>query len=76
MLYEASSFDMTTVSRPVHFWQGTDDKLVPEPSNRMVAERTPGAIWHLISGGGHVIALIQQDAILTRVASDLAAVPT
>jgi hypothetical protein len=29
MLYEAWPFDMTKVTRPVHFWQGTDDKLVP-----------------------------------------------
>ncbi len=71
MLYEAWPFDMTTVTRPVHFWQGTDDKLVPEPINRMVADKTPGAIWHSISGGGHFIALSHADEILAQVASDL-----
>jgi len=75
LLYDAWPFDMTTVSRPVHFWQGTDDKLVPEAINRLVADRTPGAIWHSISGGGHFIALSQADAILAQVAGDLAAAP-
>lgn len=71
MLYDAWPFDMATVTRPVHLWQGTDDQLVPEPINRMVAEKTPGAIWHSISGGGHFIALSHADEILAQVASDL-----
>ncbi len=71
LLYEAWPFDMTTVTRPVHFWQGTDDKLVPEPINRTVADKTPGAIWHSISGGGHFIALSHADEILGQVAGDL-----
>ncbi len=71
MLYEAWPFDLTTVTRPVHFWQGTDDKLVPEPINRTVADQTPGAIWHSISGGGHFIALSHANEILAQVASDL-----
>ncbi len=72
MLYEAWPFDMTTVTRPVHFWQGSDDKLVPEPINKTVADKTPGAIWHSISGGGHFIALSHANEILSQVASDLA----
>ncbi len=71
MLYEAWPFDMTTVTRPVHFWQGSDDKLVPEAINRMVADKTPGAIWHSISGGGHFIALSHSGEILAQVAADL-----
>jgi pimeloyl-ACP methyl ester carboxylesterase len=71
MLYEAWAFDLTTVTRPVHFWQGTDDKLLPEPINRTVADRTPGAIWHSINGGGHFIALSHVDQILAQVAVDL-----
>jgi pimeloyl-ACP methyl ester carboxylesterase len=71
LLYEAWPFDMTAVRRPVHFWQGTDDMLVPEAINRMVAERTPGALWHAISGGGHFLALSHADAILAQVAGDL-----
>ncbi|WP_255374121.1 alpha/beta fold hydrolase [Synechococcus sp. MW101C3] len=76
MLYEAWPFDMTKVTRPVHFWQGTDDKLVPEPINRMVADKTPGAIWRSISGGGHFIAISHANEILAQVASDLAKAPT
>lgn len=71
LLYAAWPLDMTAVRRPVHFWQGTDDKLVPEAINRIVAGRTPGALWHAISGGGHFFALSQADAILAQVAGDL-----
>lgn len=71
MLYEAWPFDLTKVTRLVHFWQGTDDKLVPESINRTVADRTPGAIWHSISGGGHFIALSHANEILAQVAADL-----
>ncbi|MBW4530187.1 MAG: alpha/beta hydrolase [Aphanothece saxicola GSE-SYN-MK-01-06B] len=71
MLYEAWPFAMTAVTRPVHFWQGTDDKLVPGPINRMVADKTPGALWHSISGGGHFIALSHANEILTQIAGDL-----
>jgi pimeloyl-ACP methyl ester carboxylesterase len=71
LLYNAWPFDMTKVTRPVYFWQGTDDKLVPEPINRTVADQTPGAIWHSISGGGHFIAISHANEILAQVAGDL-----
>lgn len=72
LLYRAWPFDMTEVKRPVHFWQGDADTLVPEPINRTVAERTPGAVWHPIAGGGHFIALSNADDILGCIAKDLA----
>lgn len=72
MLYQAWPFDMTRVTRPVHFWQGTDDTLVPEIINRTVADRTPGAIWHPVSGGGHFIAVSHAKDILSLAAKDLA----
>jgi pimeloyl-ACP methyl ester carboxylesterase len=71
LLYEAWPFDMTTVTRPIHFWQGNADKLVPEPINKTVVDKTPGAIWHPINGGGHFIALSHAKEILAQVASDL-----
>lgn len=74
-LYEAWPFDMTTVKRPVHFWQGSDDHLVPAVINKTVADKTPGAIWHPISGGGHFIALSHADDILALAANDLASAP-
>ena len=73
MLYQAWPFDVTRVKRPVHFWQGSADTLVPEIINKTVAERTPGAIWHPITGGGHFIALSHANDILALAASDLAA---
>jgi pimeloyl-ACP methyl ester carboxylesterase len=74
MLYKAWPFDMTTVTRPVHFWQGSADTLVPEIINKTVADKTPGAVWHPISGGGHFIAVSHANHILALVASDLAPV--
>lgn len=73
MLYEAWPFDMTTVTRPVHFWQGSEDTLVPEVINKIVADKTPGAIWHPVTGGGHFIAVSHANDILALTANDLAA---
>lgn len=75
MLYEAWPFDMATVKRPVHFWQGDADTLVPEIINKTVADRTPGAIWHPIGGGGHFIALSHANDILAAAANDLTSAP-
>ncbi len=71
MLDVAWPFERTTMTRPVHVWQGMDDKLVPEPINRTVADQTPAAIWPPINGGGHFLALSHVDEILAQVASDL-----
>jgi pimeloyl-ACP methyl ester carboxylesterase len=75
MLYEAWPFDVTTVARPIHFWQGSADTLVPEVINKTVADKTPGAVWHPISGGGHFIAVSHANDILALAAIDLAPVP-
>ncbi|AKS32903.1 hydrolase [Mycolicibacterium goodii] len=68
LLYEAWPFDVRDVTRPVHFWQGTDDTLVPEVINRTVADAMPGAVWHPVEGGGHFIAVSHADEILALVA--------
>lgn len=75
LLYAAWPFDMRRVERPVHFWQGSADTLVPEIINRTVAARTPGAIWHGIAGGGHFIALSHANDILASAARDLLPAP-
>ncbi len=75
ILYEAWPFDLTQVQRPIHFWQGTSDTLVPEVINKAVADRTPGAIWHPISGRGHFIAISHANDILAVAAKDLAPMP-
>ena len=72
MLYEAWPFDMRKVTRPVHFWQGDADTLVPEIIVKTVAEQTPGAVWHPVSGGGHFIAVSHADDILSLAANELA----
>ena len=56
----------------MHFWQGSADTLVPEVINKTVADKTPGAIWHPVSGGGHFIALSHANDILALAAQDLA----
>lgn len=71
LLYAAWPFEVSEITRPVHFWQGTDDTLVPPDINRMVAEKTPGSIWHSVDGGGHFIAVSHAAQILSIAASDL-----
>lgn len=71
LLYEAWPFDVGTITRPVHFWQGAADELVPEGINKTVAQGTPGAIWHSVSDGGHFIAVSHAAEILSVAADDL-----
>lgn len=72
LLYQAWPFDLTQVRRPIHFWQGSSDTLVPEAINKSVADNTPEAIWHPITDGGHFIAVSHAAEILAAVANDLA----
>jgi pimeloyl-ACP methyl ester carboxylesterase len=71
ILYEAWPFDVTEVTRPIHFWQGGADTLVSEVINKAVADRTPGSVWHPIPGGGHFIAVSHANDILALAAKDL-----
>lgn len=71
MLYRAWAFDVTTIERSVHIWQGTDDRLVPPPINREVAERTPGAVFHEVPGAGHFVAIGAGDEIFSIAAAEL-----
>mgnify|MGYP001401246000 CR=1 FL=1 len=68
-LYRRWSFDVGAIGRPVHVWQGTDDRLVPAFINRTVADRMPGAVWHEVEGAGHLVAVGAADEIL-RIAAD------
>ena len=34
LLYRRWAFDVSTIQRPVHVWQGTDDHLVPLPDQQ------------------------------------------
>lgn len=61
LLYQEWAFDVTKIERPVHFWQGLADNLVPPIINKTVAERTPGAIWHPVDGEGHLLTFVHPE---------------
>jgi pimeloyl-ACP methyl ester carboxylesterase len=71
LLYRSWAFDVATIQRPVHMWQGTDDRLVPDPINKAVAEAMPGSVWHPVEGGGHFIAVGAADEIFAIAAEEL-----
>lgn len=70
-LYRRWAFDVGAIERPVHMWQGTDDRLVPAFINRAVADRMPGAVWHEVEGAGHFVAVGAADEILGIAAAEL-----
>lgn len=73
LLYRRWAFDVAAIERPVHIWQGLDDKLVPDPINRAVADAMPGSVWHPVDGAGHFIAVGEGDDILAVAAEELRA---
>ena len=73
LLYRAWAFDVSGIERPVHTWQGTDDRLVPEPINEMVADRMPGSVWPSVAGAGHFAAVGAGDDIFAVAAEELGA---
>lgn len=73
LLYRRWAFDVTTIERPVHMWQGLDDRLVPDSINKMVAHRMPGAVWHAIEGAGHFVAVGSADDVFCVAAEELGA---
>jgi pimeloyl-ACP methyl ester carboxylesterase len=73
LLYRSWAFDVTTIERPVHMWQGLDDRLVPDPINKTVADRMPGSVWHPVEGAGHFVAVGAGDEIFAIAAEELGA---
>ncbi|MBO0679438.1 alpha/beta hydrolase [Mycolicibacterium sp. S2-37] len=73
VLYRQWDFDVHAIERPVHLWQGLDDRFVPDPINRKVADAMPGAVWHPVAGAGHFVAVAAADEILAVAAADLGA---
>jgi pimeloyl-ACP methyl ester carboxylesterase len=71
LLYEQWPFDVTTIRRPVHLWQGTADTLVPEAVNKPIGVQMPGAVWHEVADGGHFIAVSHAAEILAIAAKEL-----
>jgi len=73
LLYRRWAFDVTTIERPVHMWQGTDDRLVAASINKTVADRMPGAVWHSVEGAGHLVAVGSSDELFAIAAEELGA---
>jgi pimeloyl-ACP methyl ester carboxylesterase len=73
LLYRRWAFDVTTIERRVHMWQGLDDGLVPDSINKQVADRMPGAVWHPLEGAGHFVAVGSGDDVFAIAAQELRA---
>jgi pimeloyl-ACP methyl ester carboxylesterase len=73
LLYRSWAFDVTSIERRVHMWQGTDDRLVADSINKTVADRMPGAVWHPVEGAGHFVAVGSGNDIFTIAAEELTA---
>jgi pimeloyl-ACP methyl ester carboxylesterase len=71
LLYRKWAFDVTTIERPVHMWQGTDDRLVAAAINKTVADRMPGAVWHPVEEAGHFVAVGSADDVFAIAAGEL-----
>jgi pimeloyl-ACP methyl ester carboxylesterase len=71
LLYRRWSFDVAAIDRLVHMWQGLDDRLVPDPINKAVADAMPGAVWHPVDGAGHFVAVGAGEQILALAAEEL-----
>jgi len=71
LLYRSWAFDVSTIQRRVHMWQGLDDRLVPDSINKAVADRMPGAVWHPVDGAGHFVAIGSADEIFGIAAEEL-----
>ncbi|MGE2719218.1 alpha/beta fold hydrolase [Mycolicibacterium celeriflavum] len=72
LLYRRWDFDLSLITRPVHLWQGLDDRLVPDPINKAVSDAMPGSIWHAVEGAGHFVAIGSGDEIFALAARELA----
>jgi pimeloyl-ACP methyl ester carboxylesterase len=73
LLYRSWAFDVTTIERRVHMWQGLDDRLVPDPINKAVADGMPGVVWHPVEGAGHFLAVGEADEFFRITAEELGA---
>lgn len=67
------AFDVSAIERRLHVWQGLDDRLVPAPIDKQVADRMPGARWHPVEGAGHFGAVGAADEVFGIVAAELGA---
>jgi pimeloyl-ACP methyl ester carboxylesterase len=71
LLYRNWTFDVSTITRRVHMWQGLDDRLVNAAINKQVADQMPGAVWHPMEGTGHFVAVGAADELFGIAAEEL-----
>jgi pimeloyl-ACP methyl ester carboxylesterase len=71
LLYRSWAFDVRTIERRVHMWQGMEDRLVPAHINKQVAIQMPGAVWHPVEGAGHFVAVGSADEVFGIAAEEL-----
>lgn len=50
---------LTVLDTPVHVFQGTEDRHVPEAMGRHLARRLPAATLHLMPGEGHLSIVLR-----------------
>ena len=74
LLYRSWAFDVRTIVRRVHMWQGMDDRLVAASINKQVADRMPGAVWHPVEGAGHFVAVGSADKLFGIAAEELGSI--
>jgi len=73
ILYRNWAFDVTTIQRRVHMWQGMDDRLVVPSINKTLSDRMPGAVWHPVEGAGHFVAVGSANEVFELAAEELGA---
>lgn len=71
LIYRKWAFDVMSIHRPVHLWQGTDDHFVPLPMNKEVADAMPGAVWHPVEGEDHLMPVVKSREIFAVAAGEL-----
>jgi pimeloyl-ACP methyl ester carboxylesterase len=71
LLYRNWAFDVRTIERRVHMWQGLDDRLVAPFINKTIADRMPGAVWHPVEEAGHFVAIGSADQLFAIAAEEL-----
>jgi 3-oxoadipate enol-lactonase len=51
------------ISVPTLVIHGDEDRMVPVENGRLLAERIPGAVFHVIPGAGHIITTDRPDVV-------------
>ncbi len=64
-------FRVGEVTRPVYWWHGVDDSIVPFAHGRHMAELLPSCTFTEQAGGAHLSGYLAADAVLDAVAAHL-----